>query len=165
VTAPNAELAYRALDHIDANPDQHDQRVWISKDSCGTVACLAGWVCLLAGDKPAYEPYGEDPETELVTVLSVGTPAYDMGVPRRAADLLGIPYDSTSLFGHRLFSADNTREDLGRIVAEIFGPRPDEPVTVVDHDPATARRLAWESYGMGHALPDDDVPPNAGSAS
>jgi DNA-binding transcriptional ArsR family regulator len=27
--------------------------------------------------------------------------------------------------GHVLFNQNNTREDLGRLVAEIFGPRPD----------------------------------------
>jgi hypothetical protein len=121
---PNAGLAYKTLDHIDAHPEQHDQHVWISTPSCGTSACLAGWVCLLAGDKPAYAPQDEDPETNLVTVLGAENPAYDVRVPQRAADLLSIPYDPDSAYGHPLFNAYNTREDLGRLVVEIFGPRP-----------------------------------------
>lgn len=118
MTAPNAVLAYKTLDHIDADPDQHDQQFWIHRgDGCGTVACLAGWACLLADDRPDF--YKDDPEACDVLVGGDSLP-----VPERAAQLLGIPYDRDAFYGHELFSMHHTREDLGRLVSEIFGPRP-----------------------------------------
>jgi hypothetical protein len=113
---PNAELAYRVLDHIDAHPDQH---VWIEqREDCGTAACLAGWVVLLAGDEPNFDP--DEPEACEV-VIGGGTVLL---IKERAADLLGIEYNPDKFFGHELFDQHNTRQDLGRLVAEIFGPRP-----------------------------------------
>jgi hypothetical protein len=109
VTAPNAELAYRVLDHIDAHPETWDQSVW----DCGTVACFAGWAVRLSGGTSADDP---------------DSPDY---TPRQAARLLGFDdreeMDAiTDAAGETdwLFACNNTREDLGRMVAEIFGPRP-----------------------------------------
>jgi hypothetical protein len=119
---PNAELAYRVLDHIDADPNSWKQDVWISKHGCGTVACFAGWACLLSGDQPAADPDSDDDETERVHI------AWQSGyeeVPERASSLLGIPLaDWRTSEGH-VFDEDNSREDLSRLVAEVFGPRPD----------------------------------------
>lgn len=118
MTTPNAELAYRVLDHIDTHPEQHDQHVWIEQTStCGTAACFAGWTCLIAGDDPLFDE--DDPETH--EVLAEGS---ILPVGGRAAALLGIPYDRAVPAGNILFDQHNTREDLGRLVAEIFGPRP-----------------------------------------
>lgn len=157
---PNAELAWRVIDHIDAHPDQHDQEVWIRRgDGCGTVACLAGWACLLGGDQPDF--HQDDPEaSDVLTGQAL------MPVKERAAQLLGIPYDPDAFYGHALFNAYLTREDLGALVAEIFGPRP-EPAPVPD-----AQRLVSCAL-CGQPLEDDncpaecpcDAPPNAGSAS
>jgi hypothetical protein len=119
---PNAELAYRALDHIDAFPEQHEQGVWIANNACGTVACLAGRVCLLSGDQPDDDIYEND---RTAGVLPAGADE-STDVSERAAELLGLPgYDPESAYGHPLFNARNTRDDLGRLVAEIFGPRPE----------------------------------------
>jgi len=108
-TKPNAELAYRVLDHIDANPKSWDQGVWW----CGTSGCFAGWTCALSGEQPERDY------------------ANGIYVPERAAQLLGFETRDdmdvvTDVAGEQswLFSPDNTREDLGRMVAEIFGPRP-----------------------------------------
>jgi hypothetical protein len=122
VSAPNAELAYRVLDHIDAYPKQWHQGIWIGPANCGTVGCFAGWACLLSGDQPALDPDDEG-EAEEVWVEGGATLRY---IPDRAAALLGIRPDAgpTSGAGYRLFGGKNTREDLGRLVAEIFGPRP-----------------------------------------
>lgn len=114
---PNADLAYRVLDHINANPELHNQKQWTEQAPCGTVACFAGWTCLLSGDEP-YEDYDGDSDDEVWVGGSIRR------IPYRAVELLGLTYDRNSGFGHRLFSPDNTREDLGRLVAEIFGPRP-----------------------------------------
>ncbi len=49
---PNREMAKRVLEHIKANPEQHDQSDWVVDEDggtgCGTVACVAGWAYILA---------------------------------------------------------------------------------------------------------------------
>lgn len=120
MNAPNAELAYRVLDHIDAHPEQWDQGIYIGKAECGTVACFAGWTALLSGGKPGFFAYSDE-----TSWLEDGLGF--VAVADRAERLLHAsryiergddePYDD-------LFGGSNTREDLGRLVAEIFGPRP-----------------------------------------
>jgi hypothetical protein len=116
-TKPNAELAYRVLDHIDAHPEQWNQGLWVTKVECGTAACFAGWACLLSGEKP-------DSDELLGVLLRSGMP-----IPDRAEQLLRASRFVTSLVDGEwededLFGEYNTREDLGRLVEEIFGPRP-----------------------------------------
>lgn len=110
MTAPNAELAYRVLDHIDAHPESWNQGAWW----CGTSGCFAGWTCALSGETPA------------------GDYVDGVYVPERAAQLLGFDdrdhldavSDAADGGEAWLFYSDNTREDLGRYVEAIFGPRP-----------------------------------------
>ncbi|HZE33430.1 MAG TPA: hypothetical protein VE198_18555 [Actinoallomurus sp.] len=120
---PNAELAYRVLDAIDADPDSWDQGTWASRVGCRTSACFAGWACLLSGDNPQFHIGEADTEH-----FMRGEERHY--APVRAAQLLGVPtemvFDRTgSTDGPLLFNACNTREDLGRLVGEIFGPRPE----------------------------------------
>jgi|GEM_PF-3357940 hypothetical protein len=132
---PNAELAYRVLDHIDAHPEQHDQGTWIKVGTdCGTVACFAGWTCLLAGDTPAIPLITIHNEVSRVTVVEDGNEdhAHDRSVKYRAAELLGL-YSGE---WRQLFYV-GSRAALGRVVAEIFGPRPGEHVNC-PHDPEGA---------------------------
>jgi hypothetical protein len=141
MTAPNAELAYKVLDHIDANPDSWRQMYWLRRTECGTAACFAGWTSLLSGDKPAWLSEGS------LTGNFVSTDGGDEYVPRRAVQLLGFADedemnraaygalaasagaaidadDFTLAEPFELFDGGNTREDLGRIVEALFGPRP-----------------------------------------
>lgn len=117
MTTPNAELAYAVLDQIDAHPEQWFQGLWIGRDECGTSGCFAGWTCLLSGDVPAFE-HGDEEDTEYVAID--GTLRY---IPLRAAELLGIEYRVGYIYD-TLFDPSNKRDDLGRLVSEIFGPRP-----------------------------------------
>lgn len=131
---PNAELAYRVLDHIDAHPEQWNQGVYIGSKECGTAACFAGWAVLLSGARPRF--YAADVSTADVVVDGLVRV-----VPELAQELLrasrwveagdGVSDDLD------LFDQDNTREDLGRLVVEIFGPRPGEHINC-PHDPEGA---------------------------
>jgi hypothetical protein len=147
---PNAELAWRVIDHIDAHPEQHDQNAWIDKSaSCGTVACYAGWTCLLSNDEP-FEDEDGDTDNEVWVDGHIET------VQHRALHLLGLSYDRDTRFGHLLFAPENTREDLERLVAEIFGPRPEQVLFI---------RQDGTSVDVTPEPGEADVPPNAGSAS
>jgi len=121
---PNAELAYRVLDHIKANPEEWDQSFWASKRPCGTVACFAGWTVILGGYELDWKqvPGGNPQATSVVDPSGV-----TRRIPARAEGLLGIWLDPWVDEGLDLFHMNNTMEDLERIVYEIFGPRP-EPV-------------------------------------
>lgn len=140
MTRPNAELAYRVLDHIDAHPEQWDQGTYIAKAECGTVACFAGWTVLLSGEQPYF---GRDDEWAETSYVSAGATVY---VSELAEELLGVSrfvpddvedIDEDSCFespcsgcthcGLDLFAGGNTRDELGRLVEVIFGPRPDVP--------------------------------------
>lgn len=117
---PNAALAYRVLDHIDAHPEQWNQGLYIGKAECGTVACFAGWTCLLSGETPSYFGDGQT-ETSWLTFNGDQIPVAD-----RAEQLLGVDrYIELGEGGaDDLFGGGNSREDLGELVEELFGPRP-----------------------------------------
>lgn len=107
----NVELLDRTLAHIEANPERWDQAVY----RCATGMCFAGWACTLAGglwisddDEVLVAEPGEWPthqwDGEVVATARV-----------RATRILGLDDAQAS----DLFSADNTIEDLRRIVAEL----------------------------------------------
>lgn len=116
MSAPNAELAYRVLDQIDAHPETWNQAAW----DCGTAACFAGWALRLSGAKldGGLVPAVCDGPEHLIG-LHVDVAA--CRVLRIDDDVVGEDTDDEEW----LFASHNSRADLGRIVEEIFGPRPD----------------------------------------
>jgi hypothetical protein len=117
---PNAELAWRVLDHIDAHPEQWNQGLYIGKAECGTVACFAGWTVLLFGARPIYFAYSVD-QTRTIEVdgriLDVADYAEELlGASRWANEGTEDEWD--------LFEVCNTREDLKNLIGQMFGPRP-----------------------------------------
>lgn len=115
---PNAELAYRVLDQIDAHPESWNQGTW----DCGTAACFAGWAVRLSGGK--VDPLGDslDPSVTEGPDEIVGL-AVDVAAERLLrSDCRSAATDAED--AGDLFGAFNTREDLGQLVARIFGPRP-----------------------------------------
>jgi hypothetical protein len=130
---PNAELAYKVLDHIDAHPEQWIQDLWwIDAQNpgshCGSAGCFAGWVVTLSGGQIEYSRFDIQP-------IVTGLPDLDgASISEAAAELLNVnPWvidpdrdnDEWNYDNERyLFSGGNDRDDLGRIVELLFGPRP-----------------------------------------
>lgn len=115
---PNAELAYKILDEIDAHPRSWDQSTWFGRRwwwRCGTTACFAGHACLLSGDTPDWE-WIDGTTGRVITDKGRVKP-----VMSRAMELLDISWSQAD----RLFFSSHNRERLGRYVEAIFGPRPD----------------------------------------
>jgi hypothetical protein len=145
VTAPNAELAYKVLDQIDAYPDRWKQGLYIGEAKCGTVGCFAGWAVLLSGAKPVYDAYSGG-QTDIVEV-----DGQKLMVREYAEELLGASryIDEYMEDEEDLFDGSNSREDLGRLVAEIFGPRPEHCGYTLAHPAHGWTRLANDEH------PDD----------
>lgn len=118
MATPNAELAYKVLDHVERHRAAFNMDTWVYSpddtavklddllsEKCGTTACFAGWAILLSGYEMRGGVYRDG---ELVaSIFSVF-----------AADLLGLSGDQAD----DLFYADD--EDVKEAVADIFGPRP-----------------------------------------
>jgi hypothetical protein len=122
---PNAELAYRVLDQIDAHPERWDQKRWW----CGTSGCFAGWAVVLS-----------DGEDAMMNGSYVRVGDRKVHTQIRAFELLGISDDSAdqdiapalSYYAElsetddspSLFHMWNSRADLQILVENIFGERP-----------------------------------------
>lgn len=116
----NMPLLERTLRHIEAHPEQWDQKTWY----CGTAGCFAWHAAVLAGGEPlpnapAYVRAEDDDPPEHVypcgTFGLVETAVHETAVhvADRATRVLGLPDDS------RLFAFNNTLDDLRRIVEDL----------------------------------------------
>jgi hypothetical protein len=118
VTDPNAELAYRVLDQIEAHPELHKQGEWLVKTDCGTAGCFAGWAVMLSG----AEPQQLSARAVSDMVLYDGRLRF---VPGLARDLLRSEcVADEGADGVDLFETYHSLVELRVLVAEIFGPRP-----------------------------------------
>ena len=118
-TEPNAELAYRVLDHIDAEPDSWNQARW----ECGSAACFGGWAVRLGAN--ALISYNSSDGS--ARVIEGPESLLDRYADDVANEVLGL--DSAYTRGlvddqDWLYDPSHDRETLGRVVEELFGPRP-----------------------------------------
>ncbi len=127
-TKPNAELAYRVLDQIDAHPTHFDMSSWVrfgerpsdrpdgivtlddlTNPACGTTACFAGWAVALSG-------YAMD---DSGIAVHPDPPTDEMHAEELAAQLLG-------LTGEEADDLFNVADDyIHAEVRDIFGARPE----------------------------------------
>lgn len=89
---------------LTAYPELHAQETWIrTRTSCGTVACLAGWTCLLNGYEPEMlsgDWVGEDGSLDTSRVRAPEDPVdASRDVVTTAVEILGIgDRDANALF-------------------------------------------------------------------
>lgn len=125
---PNAELAYRVLDHLTANPHQYDPIVasgWYDADGYATdendgtlIGDFEAWACLLSGDRNLED---FDDGNGYYGVITADGVAVDM--EKRAVELLGLTPDVNDWV--LATEEGDTLADLAAAVAEVFGPRPE----------------------------------------
>jgi len=116
----NVELLKKTLAHIEAHPEQWNQRDWRDVDHdlrCGTACCFAGWAALLNGstwDVPDSEienyDWDHDPNGDKLADVDGGR-----AVSRVATRALGLTWTQAD----QLFAGGNDIEDLRAIVAEL----------------------------------------------
>jgi len=104
----NVELLKKTLAHIEAHPEEWNQLEW-----CGTSCCFAGHAALLSGSSRVIDTEGAPvvlwarvrrPDGKLAHVWDVAE--QELGLDEARAE--------------RLFQADNTIEDLRRIVSDLI---------------------------------------------
>lgn len=120
------ELAKAVMDHIEADPDHHDQTTWLRATPCGTAGCFAGWTVLLSGCTFAPQVDLDRVERESLQVWKIdsegrlhdwmyGTglyPADTKTVGEWAQEHLGLNDENA----RALFHTKNTREHLRAMV-------------------------------------------------
>lgn len=128
----NIELLQRTLDHIEANPQEWDQRQWAARKSkaghmeCGTAFCFAGWAVQLA--KPGIKFNWQNvpihpPFTGSSTVMRVRSEAHEIETDGNLFDIgslatieLGINVGEAD----ELFAEHNTIEHLRELVRKLI---------------------------------------------
>lgn len=108
----NVPLLQKALDHVEAHPEEWDQESWGRQTPCGTTACLAGHIALMDGWTPVLRtPFGDWIYVEKNGVRQTAGDA--------AAESLGVSdvsaYGSNHEYVGYLWSGINSRVDLWRI--------------------------------------------------
>lgn len=98
----NTELLEVVMQHIEDHPDKHDQGDYVR--DCGTVACFAGWACLLSG----WQYVSTYP-------ARVGDGKHEKSIPALAIELLGLTEDESEI----LFDDNNTRPALRLMVKDL----------------------------------------------
>lgn len=137
---PDAARAWAVMDFIETNPEKHDQGNWFftewmetreeiekahadarENNWCGTTACFAGWTSLLAGDRMlSWEERRNATDRFFSTEIRSADTGRVRSVRERARDLLGLTESQADL----LFDGGNSRNELKRLITNIFGPRP-----------------------------------------
>lgn len=113
---PNAALARRVLEHIEAHPDSWLQSLWAQRSECGTTYCFAGWTIALTN--PDAQFHFVDRGTWVAAdVLIPGTGGHQE-IPEAARNLLNLSQYAAG----QLFDARNSLDDLRAMVAELESP-------------------------------------------
>lgn len=53
--AVNVELLTKVMEHIEGNPEEHDQSQWARQTECGTKYCFAGHTVFMSGWTPEFD--------------------------------------------------------------------------------------------------------------
>lgn len=117
-SSPDAELARKVLEHIEANPGQWNQAYWAQRTECGTAYCFAGHVVSAAHPGAVFEFGDEDSyrRTEANRVSLSG--AKHRLIMYVAQETLGLNQYSAEV----LFAPSNALEHLRDYVAQLERP-------------------------------------------
>lgn len=122
----NYPLLRKTLEHIEAHPEEHDQRYWGLKGPCGTTMCFAGHAVVLAGLKPIWS--NTDWSTlkdENLMAAVVEQDGSRWSVREGAARALGLDPDEDEELFFSCGTLDEVREVVGAYLAEEGGESDD----------------------------------------
>lgn len=145
IRAYPVERRVMLVDWLRANPNNHNQRTWMTvsdqTDSidCGTTACAAGATCLLMGRLIVWDELGQP-----VEVISPSNPNEVRTIMRDAADALAL----TGLQANDIFGIATTLDGVAAGLAAVTedpGIEEDNLVDIIwaaQESSMTAARLA-----------------------
>ncbi len=112
--AINVPLLRKTMEHIEAHPEEWDQRHWaIQKEECGTAFCFAGTAIQLSGEKRwqwDWHPICNE------ATLHDTVQDCQVSIAETARKLLGLRAHQAS----DLFEANNTLPELRRQVTRLI---------------------------------------------
>lgn len=163
---PNMGLLDSIIDHIEAHPEQWNQKTWARETTCGTAYCVAGFACaweegsivkggylfLPKGSHHAMAVLGDDYDNDYDWLNGdYGVPMSHAWIPFHEAgqSILGL----TNGEAERLFMATNTLDDI-KVQVEAIRYR------------AREQERAFERIGreLIDSLPELEVMVKAGSS-
>lgn len=114
----------KVLEHIHANPEEHDQNSWaVKKPSCGTTMCYAGTTLHLAGYRLLWEKIGESGELAATSAQNPQTGEVGL-IEDEASKLLGL----TSWEANQLFYCWGDVAHLYEVVNRLTGGEVEIPI-------------------------------------
>ena|SRR5690348_2417744 len=95
----NVPLLRKALEYITEHPEEHNQRNWAQRTSCGTTFCLAGTVAKLTGHDFIWDLEGGTQALLVTNGREISEVAQDeLGLDNVDAHLLFHCYDIRELW-------------------------------------------------------------------
>jgi hypothetical protein len=119
----NEPLLAKTMHHLTAHPEEHEQRLWLARGSCGTAGCLAGWALHFAGHEMIFEDFDHDTSEFLGNPRLPWLRRFDAAVGSMA-DGRDIAYVARRELGlsraqaDRLFHGDNTLDGMWEMVED-----------------------------------------------
>lgn len=110
--AANVALANKVMEHIEANPEEHDPTRWAIRNSCGTACCFAGRTVVMTGWELIFGRHGGSDD---LTAAWCSRDSEVRFINEVAAEELGLTEDEAD----ELFSAGNSCEKLRSLVVAI----------------------------------------------
>lgn len=104
----NVALLNKVMEHIEAHPEEHDQRYWGIVTACGTKFCFAGHTAMMCGHDPVFDPMG----------FFVGCRDH-RGGSQRVDDVARSELGISTRDASRLFFESTTIQQLRAVVDEI----------------------------------------------
>lgn len=129
----NEPLLRKAYEYIREHPQDWSQKDWwIQLEGCGTVMCLAGTACYLAGDSPRMVPMDEGDRAVVLNDLGVNAVSstgdvqtrdgQDWAIEDRARELLGIDAEQAATM---FYSTVETLPELRKLIHRVTGFDPE----------------------------------------
>lgn len=137
--APNAKLARKVLEQIEAHPERWDQEFWARQLSCGTSYCFAGHAVTLAKPDAEFDFPGEASNYNDAVYVEVPSDGRRL-IMEVAQEALGLTDYSATV----LFAPSNTLEHLRDYVTQL--ERPDFSGDLAPVNPAFGAEDDDEDY-------------------
>lgn len=114
----NYPLLRKTMEHIEAHPEEHDQRYWGLQTPCGTTMCFAGHAVVLAGLTPVWNKDDRYFLAEGEMIAAIDEEGTRWSVQVGAARALGLGPDEADELFQECGDLNAVRRVVGAYLAE-----------------------------------------------